>query len=158
MDLPRAARRRAARALEQRTSPEHEDLARQHRCLLNRQRADIFHYQQLPMSRAPGEFEILVLLCLLRGHESGGSTASDLRRRLQTEADRDVSRGALYATLDRLDDKEWIRWVAAQEEPDRGGIPARRALVTESGVEVVRARSKILRTLMTGLERWMIAE
>jgi DNA-binding PadR family transcriptional regulator len=55
-----------------------------------------------------------------------------------------VSRGALYATFDRLEAKGYLRW-----EP---GAP-RRFVVTEGGVEAVDRAMAIVKKLARGLER-----
>ena len=49
-----------------------------------------------------GEFEQMVLLAILQ--ESGdGAFALEVRRRIEGDAGRGVSRGAFYTTLDRLE-------------------------------------------------------
>ena len=54
-----------------------------------------------------GEFEQLVLLALLRlGDEAYGMT---VRREIEERAARDVSIGAVYATLDRLEEKGLVK-------------------------------------------------
>lgn len=106
------------------------------------------------MSDAPGEFEHLVLLALLH-RQSEGSTASEARSTLKRRAERSTSRGALYATLDRLEEKGWIEWIAGEDRPERGGIPARRARLTGTGIRVVRERREVLRRLSEGLLPWL---
>ena len=55
-----------------------------------------------------GEFEQQVLLVIVRlGAEAFGP---DVGRELEARAGRRVSRGALYTTFDRLEDKGLIRW------------------------------------------------
>ena len=54
-----------------------------------------------------GEFEQLVLIALLRlGDEAYGMA---VRREIEARAGRDVSIGAVYATLDRLESKGLVR-------------------------------------------------
>ena len=50
-----------------------------------------------------GDFEQLVLLAALQLGDR--AIAADLKARIEEAAERGVSRGALYATLDRLEDK-----------------------------------------------------
>ena len=58
-----------------------------------------------------GEFEQLLLLAVLRlGVEAYGG---DIARELEARAGRTVSRGALYTSLDRLEDKGLVRWKVA---------------------------------------------
>jgi DNA-binding PadR family transcriptional regulator len=55
-----------------------------------------------------GEFEHLVLLAVLR--HADGVMGSHIGRELEARAKRRVSRGALYATLDRLRQKSFLTW------------------------------------------------
>ena len=66
-----------------------------------------------------GEFEQLVLLAALRleGDAYGPSIAGELESR----AGRRVSRGALYATLDRLEGKGFLTWSVDGASPERSG-------------------------------------
>lgn len=102
-----------------------------------------------------GEFEQLVLLSLMqeeRGRD-GGAPVRDLLRRIEQLAGRSISRGALYRTLDRLEEKGWVRWrLDEQDVAHRGGHPRRRFLVTNEGVEVLRASRATLLDLWSGLD------
>lgn len=102
------------------------------------------------MTAFAGEFEHLVLLSVLR--HDGGATARDIRDTLAERAGRTSSRGALYATLDRLDEKGWIGWAAAESAPERGGVPARRVVLTEAGLAVARERQRAVRRLVDGTD------
>src|SRR5262245_45598701 len=58
-----------------------------------------------------GEFEHLLLLAILRlGPEAFGV---EIARELDQRAGRRVSRGALYTSLDRLEDKGLLKWKLA---------------------------------------------
>jgi PadR family transcriptional regulator PadR len=98
----------------------------------------------------PGEFEQLVLLAILQ--LGADAYAARLRHLIQDGADRKVTRGALYATLDRLTTKGLVEWKVEDATPDRGGIPRRRFTVTPEGLEAVRRSYAALRTLSDGLE------
>jgi PadR family transcriptional regulator PadR len=65
-----------------------------------------------------GEFEKLVLLALLRLGETYGVP---IRREIVERADRDVSFGALYTTLDRLERKGYVSSHRGDPTPERGG-------------------------------------
>ncbi len=70
-----------------------------------------------------GEFEHLVLLTVLQlGDEA---RALDIRAHLEGRAERSVSRGALYATLERLERKDLLTWVTEDATPERGGTSQR---------------------------------
>jgi DNA-binding PadR family transcriptional regulator len=96
-----------------------------------------------------GEFELLVLLSILRQGES--PYANRVREDLEANAGRSVTRGALYRTLDRLTEKGLIAWeLEPSEVPERGGHPMRRLLVTPEGVEAVRQARDVLFAFLDG--------
>jgi PadR family transcriptional regulator PadR len=96
-----------------------------------------------------GEFEQMVLLAILqRGEEA---FALEVRRELEERADRTVSRGAFYTTLDRLEQKGYVRWTKATPEAARGRA-VRRFEVTDAGLEALRVSRAVLRELWRGLE------
>jgi PadR family transcriptional regulator, regulatory protein PadR len=106
------------------------------------------------MSPAPssyvGEFEQLVLLSILRlGSEAYGVT---IGRELEERAGRTVARGALYTTLDRLEDKGLVRWKLATGSDSRGRVPRRSYAVTPRGVTAVKAAQHTLQRMWNGLE------
>jgi len=90
-----------------------------------------------------GEFELLVVLAILRQEDK--PYANNVRRDLETNAKRSVTRGALYRTLDRLKNKGLIEWeMEPSSSPERAGLPMRRLNVTDKGIETVRASRAIL--------------
>jgi PadR family transcriptional regulator PadR len=97
-----------------------------------------------------GEFEHLVLLAILRL----GSTAYavPIRQELETHTGRSVARGALYTTLDRLEDKRLVRSRMGDPDPRRGGRPRRYIDVTPLGLAAVRATRAAIDRLSSGLE------
>jgi PadR family transcriptional regulator len=103
-----------------------------------------------PSSIYLGEFEQLVLLAILRlGAEASGV---GIARELEARADRRVARGALYTTLDRLEDKALLRWRVAPGGEDRARLPRRLYSVTPRGLAAVRAAHGVLRRMSRGLE------
>jgi PadR family transcriptional regulator PadR len=97
-----------------------------------------------------GEFEQLLLLAILRlGPEAYGA---DIARELDARAGRGVSRGALYTSLDRLEDKGLVRWKGAPGTPARNGLPRRVYAVTSAGLTALRASRKTLQRMWRGLE------
>jgi DNA-binding PadR family transcriptional regulator len=104
----------------------------------------------MPRNIFVGEFEQLILLTLLRLGE--GAYALPLRDELSRVANRPISRGALYRTLDRLDQKAYVAWELEDGVPNRGGHPRRRFRVTPRGIEALRASRQTLLHLWQGLE------
>jgi DNA-binding PadR family transcriptional regulator len=98
-----------------------------------------------------GEFEMLVLLAILRNEDS--PYANRVREDLEANAERRVTRGALYHTLDRLVEKGLVEWeLTPSETPERGGHPMRQLEVTPSGIEAVRRSRDVLLSFLEGLD------
>src|SRR5688500_6120568 len=88
----------------------------------------------------PGAFEQLVLLALLRlGERAYGMT---VRQEIEARTGRSVSLGAVYATLDRLEQKGFVRShsAVAADAPERGGR-ARRFFRVEASGEAALGRA-----------------
>jgi len=94
--------------------------------------------------------EQLLLLAVLRLGED--AYARSVRLELDRRIGRAVSKGALYATFDRLADKGLLDWETAAATDERGGLPRRRFIVTETGIEALRATKQELMTLWRGLD------
>ena len=92
----------------------------------------------------------MVLLGLLQLGED--AYALPLRRTLSELAGRGVSRGALYRTLDRLEQKGYLDWKLEEDVPLRGGHPRRCFRVTKAGLNVLRDSRRTLFKLWDGLE------
>jgi PadR family transcriptional regulator, regulatory protein PadR len=97
-----------------------------------------------------GEFEQLLLLAILRlGSEA---FAPDIARELEARADRSVSRGHLYTSLDRLEDKGLLRWKVASGTAVRDNLPRRAYTVTPAGITALRSSRDVLQRMWRGLE------
>jgi len=98
----------------------------------------------------PGEFEQLVLLALLRlGNEGYGMT---VRRELQATTDRDVTIGAVYSTLARLEEKGLLSSWHVDPEPQRGGRARRFFRVEEPGREALAESREMFERMWDGVE------
>jgi DNA-binding PadR family transcriptional regulator len=97
-----------------------------------------------------GEFEQLLLLAVLR--LGSDAFAPGIARELEARADRSVSRGHLYTSLDRLEDKGLLRWKVATGTAIRDGLPRRAYTVTPAGVAALRASRDVLQRMWRGLE------
>lgn len=96
-----------------------------------------------------GEFEQRVLLAMLRCEKA---YPIEIRREVTRASGHEPSRGAFYTTLDRLEAKKLVRWVAESGDEGRDGLPQRRFCVTPEGVTALRASRKALLELWNGLE------
>ncbi len=97
-----------------------------------------------------GEFEQMLLLAAIRlGDEVYGAR---LMEELESSVGRRVSRGSVYVTLDRMQDKGWITSSLSESRPERGGRPRRVIHVTPEGVSQLRRSREALLTLWDGIE------
>ena len=99
------------------------------------------------MSDAPvilGEFEHIVLLAILRlGDKAYGVT---IRNEIQEQTGREPAPGALYVTLERLEEKGLVTSTLGDPTPQRGGRAKRYVEVTAQGMAAVnQARACYLR-------------
>jgi DNA-binding PadR family transcriptional regulator len=98
---------------------------------------------------ALGEFEQVVLLAILRlGDEAYGVT---IRHEIAVCTDRDPAPGALYTTLDRLEEKGLVASTYGDPTPERGGRAKRYFTVTGRGVRAVARAQRAYQRLMKGL-------
>jgi PadR family transcriptional regulator PadR len=97
-----------------------------------------------------GEFEQIVLLAILRlGQEAYGVP---IRLDIEQRTGRAVTVGALYRTLDRLEDKGYISSVFSDPIPERGGRSKRYFTVRPRGLRTLRASRQALSAMWEGLE------
>ncbi len=97
-----------------------------------------------------GEFEHLVLLSLLRLGD--GAYGVSVRREIAARTDRDVSVGAIYTTLDRLELKGYVRSRLGEPTTERGGRAKRLFRVTAKGVRAVNSTHQTLHSMSAGLK------
>lgn len=104
------------------------------------------------MTKEPylGELEQMVLWAVLRHDGEGWGRV--LIEDLEERAGRKVSPGALYSTLDRLEEKGVIRSRLADPEPGRGGRRKRYLAVTSRGREALERARAEWRRMWEGLE------
>jgi DNA-binding PadR family transcriptional regulator len=97
-----------------------------------------------------GEFEQMLLLAAVRLGDSAYGVR--LMEELESRVGRRVSRGAVYVTLDRLEDKGWLSSSMSASRPERGGRPRRIVRVTPEGLAQLRRSRDALMTLWDGIE------
>jgi PadR family transcriptional regulator, regulatory protein PadR len=96
-----------------------------------------------------GEFEHIVMLALLRlGDHAYGVT---VRQEIEARANREVSIGAIYATLDRLEAKGLVTSKFGDPTPERGGRSKRFFRATPKGIAAVNGIHRALRKMTEGL-------
>ena len=97
-----------------------------------------------------GELEEMVLLAILRlGADAYGAS---VLRELDEQAGRDVPRGSVYVTIDRLEAKGMLVSRAGEPTPQRGGRAPRLVAVTEAGLAALRRTTEVRERLRRGLD------
>ncbi len=96
-----------------------------------------------------GEFEQMLLLAAMRLEDDayGVKLMAELAR-----VGRSASRGTVYITLDRMEDKGWISSDLSAARPERGGRPRRIVRITPEGLAALRKSRAALLDLWDGLE------
>jgi DNA-binding PadR family transcriptional regulator len=97
-----------------------------------------------------GEFEQVVLLAILRLGDD--AYAVSIRDEILECTGRDVTRGSIYITLDRLETKGYLRSRLADPTPERGGRAKRYYALRPKAVEALKENRRALVALWRGLE------
>ncbi len=96
-----------------------------------------------------GEFEHIVLLAVLRLRDD--AYGMKVRMEIADRTGRDVSIGAVYATLDRLAAKGLVRSELGEATAERGGRAKRTFALTAQGMRAVERTQEHLRSMVAGL-------
>ena len=97
-----------------------------------------------------GEFEQIVMLAILRLPEN--AYGMRIRMEIKDVAGRNASLGAVYTTLERLEDKGFLSsWVGEVTEP-RAGRAKKYFKVTATGAAALKASLHSTESLKSGLE------
>lgn len=95
--------------------------------------------EEMPKRNYLGDFELMVLLALMRlGEDAYGVPISE---QIQLQSGREVALGTVYAALERLEEKGLVSSELGESMQERGGRAKRYFHVTEKGLrEVIEAR------------------
>jgi DNA-binding PadR family transcriptional regulator len=97
-----------------------------------------------------GEFEHIIVLALLRLEDRAYGVS--VRQEIEFRTKREVSIGAVYATLDRLQTKGYVKSHRGDPTPERGGRSKRFFRVTAKGVVAVNRTQRALQSMTEGLD------
>jgi PadR family transcriptional regulator PadR len=97
-----------------------------------------------------GEFEHMIVLALLRLDERAYGVT--VRQEIELRTKREVSIGAVYATLDRLETKGYVRSRYGEPTPERGGRSKRFFRATPKGVAAVNRTQRAFQRMTEGLD------
>lgn len=96
------------------------------------------------------EFEHLVLLAILRLEDDAFPPA--ILEEIEERTGRPASRGSIYVTLDRLEDKGLLTSDLRPGPSARGGRPRRYVRLTKAGESALRESREALLSLWEGYE------
>lgn len=96
-----------------------------------------------------GEFEQVVLLAILRLGD--GAYGVSIRKEIAARTEREPSPGALYTTLDRLEERGLVSSSLGDPTPARGGRAKRFFKVSPNGLEAVARVQLGYRRLLEGV-------
>jgi PadR family transcriptional regulator, regulatory protein PadR len=97
-----------------------------------------------------GEFEHIIVLALLRLEDRAYGVT--VRQEIELRTNREVSIGAVYATLNRLETKGYVKSRRGDPTPERGGRSKRFFRVTAKGVAAVSRTQRALQNMTEGLD------
>ena len=98
-----------------------------------------------------GALELTILLAVARLDEDAYGLA--IRRDVSARTGRDYSVGAVYATLQRLEDKGFVRSRATNPLPVRGGRARRLFELTAAGRRALREAQRVAASVWAGVGR-----
>ena len=96
-----------------------------------------------------GEFEQIVLLAVVRLGDNAYGVP--IRREIEKRADRKVTVGALYSTLDRLEGKGYISSWFADPTSERGGRSRRYFRAEPQGIEALALAKEMFDRMWKGV-------
>jgi len=97
-----------------------------------------------------GEFEHIIILALLRLEDRAYGVT--VRQEIEFRTKREVSIGAVYATLDRLETKGYVKSRRGNPTPERGGRSKRFFRITAKGMAAVNRTQRALQSMTQGLD------
>ena len=98
-----------------------------------------------------GEFELLVLLAIMRLSDDAYGIA--IRDELERETSREITMGAIYKTLGRMEHKGYVTARVSAPTPQRGGRRKKIYHLEPLGTRAVKQSYADLRRLARGLGR-----
>jgi DNA-binding PadR family transcriptional regulator len=105
----------------------------------------------MPRGDLLGSLEHIVLLALVR--LKGNAYGMTVRREIETRTGRNVSIGAIYATLERLEAKGYVSSFLGEATAERGGRAKRLFRMEAGGEAALRASQEAIRRMTIGLRR-----
>ncbi len=107
----------------------------------------------MPADGPLGEFEVVVLMAVLHlARTRDDAFGSAIREEIERRSGRSVSRGSVYITLDRLEEKGLLQSRVGDASTARGDRPKRLFKVTAVGLRALKHSVTLLARMHAGLE------
>jgi DNA-binding PadR family transcriptional regulator len=97
-----------------------------------------------------GSLEHIILLALMR--LDGDAHGMIVRREIEERTGRNISIGAVYATLERLEAKAYISSFTGEPTPQRGGRAKRLFRFVAAGKRALEVSEQTIRSMTAGLK------
>jgi PadR family transcriptional regulator PadR len=105
----------------------------------------------MPRGDLLGTLEHIVLLALVR--LKANAYGVTIRREIEERTGRNLSIGAVYATLDRLESKGYVSSSLGEPTAERGGRAKRLFRIEAEGDRVLRASQDAIQRMTLGLPK-----
>ena len=103
----------------------------------------------MPRSDHLSDFELYVMIAIAAlGDDAYGVS---IATRIGERAERDVSIGAVYATLGRLSDKGLVSFSFSEPEPVRGGRARKLVALTPAGARALQTTTSSIHRMLEGV-------
>jgi len=104
----------------------------------------------MPKRDSLGDLEHVALLAVMRlGPEAYGVS---IKREIEERTRRKVTLGAIYPTMDRLEEKGFVTSRVGEPSAERGGRAKRHFKINAAGLKQLRRSYEILAALWEGFE------
>jgi PadR family transcriptional regulator PadR len=114
-------------------------------------RVYLFYFvKQMKRGELLGSLEHIILLALVR--LEGSAHGMIVRRAIEERTGRNISIGAVYATLERLEAKGYVRSFTGEPTPERGGRAKRLFRVEAAGKRALQISEQTIRSMTAGLK------
>jgi PadR family transcriptional regulator, regulatory protein PadR len=97
-----------------------------------------------------GEFETLVLMAVVRLQDD--AYGMRIHHEIETRAERRCAYGALYTTLDRLEQKGYVSSSVGEPTPERGGRAKKFFKIDSAGEAALRQSYRATQRMAQGIE------
>jgi DNA-binding PadR family transcriptional regulator len=104
----------------------------------------------MPPRHVLGELELVILLGLMRAGD--GAHGAAIREEIARTTGREITPGAIYPTLDRLEQRGLVRSYMGEPTAERGGRAKRHFELLKPGLDEVRRTWRQFALLTDGLE------